>query len=100
MATTITYTNHNNGYNSLYYNHSTFGEPRQRMWAVMRFEKTGASDTPGWYIKKITNDQNELKIWAKQVIDFPSTDGLGWVSNINDVMIVEIIPTDTVYKTI
>lgn len=101
MALTgVTQTDHNNGYYDLYYNHTVFGEPRQKMWAVMRFEKHNQTDDPGWYIKKITNNQNELKVWAKQCIDFPSSDGFGWVSNINDIMIVEIIPTDTVYKTV
>ena len=101
MADTgINIVDHNNGYSSLYYSRKVFGEPRQRMWAVMRFEKTSSSDTPGFYIKKMTNDQNELKVWAKQAIDYPSTDGQGWVSNIGDVMIVEILPTDTFYKTV
>lgn len=101
MADTgINFVDHKNGYSSLYYSRATFGEPRQRMWAVLRYEKHSIVDDPGFYIKKVTNDQNELKIWAKEAVDHPNSDGQGWVSNIGDVMIVEILPTDTFYKTV
>jgi hypothetical protein len=82
-------------YFDLYYSKSTFGEPRQKMYAVMRFEKHGQTDDPGWYFKTITQDQSEIKKIVKQSIDYPSTDGMGWVSNVNDIMIAEIIPIDS-----
>lgn len=96
----IKYVDHNNGYYNIYYNRKTFGEPRQRIWAVMRYEKKNSSDQPGWYIIKTTNNQEELKYWAKQAVDYPSSDGMGWVSNVTDIMIVEILPTDTYYNVV
>lgn len=96
----INMVDHNNGYYDAYYNRLTFGEPRQKIFAVLRYEKHGTSDDPGWYIKEITSDQQRLKQIAKHAIDFPASDGQGWVSNVNDIMIVEIIPTDSVIKNI
>lgn len=99
-SSSINMVDHNNGYYDPYYNRLTFGEPRQKIFAVLRFEKHGQQDDPGWYIKEITSDQERLKKMTKHAIDFPATDGQGWVSNINDIMIVEIIPMDSVLKTI
>ena len=48
MATTgINFVDHKNGYSSLYYSRATFGEPRQRMWAVLRYEKPNVVSSPG-----------------------------------------------------
>lgn len=100
MATSAPIGSAHDKYFDLYYNKKVFGEPRQKMYAIMRFEKRSVTDEAGWYFKSISQDQTELKKIAKNSIDYPATDGLGWVSNINDVMLVEIIPIDSRFMNI
>ena len=83
-----------------YYRDHKYNEPRQKLFAVLRFEKHSSSDEPGWIIQIITQDQAELLKSMKKAIDFPNSDGSGWVSNKEDVMLVEIIPTDIYIKKI
>ena len=43
-----------------YYAANKNNEPRQKLFAVLRYEKQGSSDSPGWIIKIITQDQRDL----------------------------------------
>ena len=97
MATTVSTTTISH---DSYYAANKNNEPRQKLFAVLRYEKQGSSDSPGWIIKIITQDQRDLIDTLKKSISFPNTDGQGYVSNIEDNMIVEIIPTDVFVKKI
>ncbi|MFC0903887.1 hypothetical protein ACFHWD_04175 [Clostridium sp. MT-14] len=83
-----------------YYESKKHNEPRQKLFAVMRYEKANQTDQPGWIFKTITQDQSELLKTLKTSIELPNTDNQGWVSNKEDVILVELIPTDIYVKKI
>lgn len=83
-----------------YYESNISNEPRQKLFAVLRFEKHGNTDEPGWIFQIITQDQTALLKSMKQSIDFPNTDGQGYTTNKKDVILVELIPTDTYIQKI
>ena len=83
-----------------YYATNKNNEPRQKLFAVLRYEKHSVTDEPGWIIQIITQDQGVLIDTLTKSVSFPNTDGQGYVSNMEDNMIVEIIPTDVFVKKI
>lgn len=83
-----------------YYDKVKYNEPRQKLFAVMRYEKAGSTDRPGWIFKIITQDQAELLNIARLSVALPNTDNQSYVSNAEDVIIVEIIPSDIWVKKI
>lgn len=97
MTTTVSTTNISH---DSYYAANKNNEPRQKLFAVLRYEKQNSNDQPGWIIKIITQDQRDLIDTLNESISFPNTDGEGYVSNIEDNMLVEIIPTDVFVKKI
>lgn len=76
MATYSAVTNANQG---------TFNNPRQKTWAVM------SMGMYGWSINLTTNSFDEAKGQARQLLNRG-----GEYMNINRVMVVEIVPIDTV----
>lgn len=66
-------------------NQGTFNNPRQKTWAVMTLGEYG------WGIKSTTNSFEEAKEETRKLINAG-----GMYMNINRVMIVEIVPIDTV----
>jgi hypothetical protein len=66
-------------------NQGSFNNPRQKTWAVITL---GSS---GWGIKLTTNDFNEAKELARITLNKG-----GMFTSINRIMVVEIIPIDTV----
>ncbi|MBC2580005.1 hypothetical protein [Clostridium sp. DJ247] len=76
MATYSAVTNTNQG---------TFNNPRQKTWAVMN------QGMFGWSISFTTNSFDEAKKRARQFINAG-----GIYMNINRIMVVEIVPIDTV----
>lgn len=66
-------------------NQGTFNNPRQKMWGVMTL---GAA---GWGISLTTNSFDEAKEDVRNKINAG-----GMFMNINRVMLVEIVPIDTV----
>lgn len=83
-----------------YYDSMKYSEPRQKLFAVMRYEKQSSSDSPGWIFKIITQDQAALLKSIKEAVGNPNSDGQGWVSNAEDCIVVEIIPSDMYIKKI
>lgn len=65
-------------------NQGSFNNPRQKMWAVMQNDY-------GWVIKLTTNSFQEAKEQARQLLNTG-----GYNISINGIMVVEIVPIDTV----
>lgn len=97
MTTTVGTTNISH---DSYYAANKNNEPRQKLFAVLRYEKHSVTDEPGWIIQIMTQDQGALIDTLTKSVSFPNTDGQGYVSNMEDNMIVEIIPTDVFVKKI
>ncbi|KEH92312.1 hypothetical protein [Clostridium massiliodielmoense] len=65
-------------------NQGIFNSPRQKMWAVM-------NNSMGWRIELITNSFDEAKEKAREFINKG-----GSCMSIDSIMVVEIVPIDTV----